>query len=96
MTCLLPIPTPVSTAGIPSDFKTPFVHLRFIVISLPGGTRLVDAVTTPLLLKTVMTGKLQPNQLITHHFALDDILKAYDTFGNAGREHALKVILKNQ
>ena len=59
-------------------------------------TRLVDAVTTPLLLKTVLAGKLQPNQLITHHFALDDILKAYDTFGNAGREHALKVILTNE
>ena len=56
-------------------------------------TRLVDAVTTPLLLKTVMAGRLQPKQLITHHFALNDILKAYDTFGNAGREHALKVIL---
>jgi alcohol dehydrogenase len=58
-------------------------------------TRLVDAVTTPLLLKTVMAGRLQPKQLITHHFALADILKAYDTFGNAGREHALKVILTN-
>jgi len=58
-------------------------------------TRLVDAVTTPLLLKTVMAGKLKPKQLVTHHFALDDILKAYDTFGNAGRERALKVILTN-
>jgi hypothetical protein len=59
-------------------------------------TRLVDAVTTPLLLKTVMAGKLKPKQLVTHHFTLDDILKAYDTFGNAGRERALKVILTNQ
>jgi alcohol dehydrogenase len=59
-------------------------------------TRLVDTITTPLLLKTVMAGKLQPKQLITHHFALADILKAYDTFGNAGKEHALKVILKNE
>jgi alcohol dehydrogenase len=42
-----------------------------------------------------MAGKLLPKQLITHHFALDDILKAYDTFGNAGRERALKVILTN-
>ena len=58
-------------------------------------TRLVDAVTTPLLLKTVMAGKLQPQQLITHHFALNDILKAYETFGNAGREYSLKVILTN-
>jgi alcohol dehydrogenase len=59
-------------------------------------TRLVDAVTTLLLLKTVMAGKLQPKQLITHHFTLTDIIKAYDTFGNAGREHALKVILTNK
>jgi len=59
-------------------------------------TRLVDAVSTPLLLKTVMAGKLKPTQLVTHHFALDDILKAYDTFGNAGQERALKVILTNE
>lgn len=58
-------------------------------------TRLVDTVTTPLLLRTVLSGKLHPKQLITHHFALTDILKAYETFGNAGREQALKVILNN-
>ena len=58
-------------------------------------TRLVDAVTTPLLLKTVIAGKLKPKQLITHTFTLDEILKAYDTFGNASRERALKVILIN-
>jgi len=56
-------------------------------------TRLVDAVTTPLLLRSVIAGKLKPNQLITHHFAFDEVIKAYDTFGNGGREHALKVIL---
>ncbi len=59
-------------------------------------TRLVDAVTTPLLLRTVMAGRLKPKQLVTHHFTLDDIIKAYDTFGNAGRKHALKVILTNK
>ncbi len=59
-------------------------------------TWLVDAVTTPLLLKTVMAGRLKPKQLITHHFTLTDILKAYDTFGNAGQEHALKVILTSE
>jgi alcohol dehydrogenase len=58
-------------------------------------TRLVDAVTTSLLMKTVMAGRLKPKQLITHRFALDDIIKAYDVFGNAGRERALKVILTN-
>ena len=59
-------------------------------------TRLVDTVTTPMLLKVVGSGKLQPGKLVTHRFALDDVMKAYDTFGNAAKEGALKVILKNQ
>ena len=58
-------------------------------------TRLVDTVTTPMLLKTVMSGKVQPKQLITHHFALKDGLQAYTTFGNASKERALKVIMTN-
>jgi alcohol dehydrogenase len=58
-------------------------------------TRLVDAVTTPMLLKVVQSGKIQPKQLITHHFSLDDILSAYQVFGNAAKEKALKVILTN-
>ncbi|MCY1437750.1 alcohol dehydrogenase [compost metagenome] len=56
-------------------------------------TRLVDAVTTPMLLKSVEAGKLQPEQLITHHFALADILEAYDTFGKAAENKALKMII---
>ncbi|HUK33878.1 MAG TPA: zinc-dependent alcohol dehydrogenase family protein [Vicinamibacterales bacterium] len=58
-------------------------------------TRLVDTAATPMLLKTVESGKLQPAALATHRFALGDVMKAYETFGNASREHALKVILKN-
>ena len=34
-------------------------------------TGLVDTVTTPLLLKTVLAGKLPLDQLVTHHFMLD-------------------------
>jgi len=56
-------------------------------------TRLVDTVTTPMLLKVVRSGKLQPAQLVTHRFAMTDIMKAYDTFGNAEKEGALKVVL---
>src|ERR1700722_2016017 len=36
-------------------------------------TRLVDTVTTPLLLKTVQGKKLDPNKLISHHFKLSDV-----------------------
>jgi len=59
-------------------------------------TRLVDTVTTPMLLKTVLSDKVQPSKLITHHFALHDIISAYETFGNAAREKTLKVILTNE
>lgn len=58
-------------------------------------TRLVDTVTTPMLLKVVQSGKLQPAKLVTHRFALDEVMNAYDTFGNAAKEGALKVILRN-
>jgi alcohol dehydrogenase len=58
-------------------------------------TRLVDTVTTPMLLKNVVSGRLEPGQLITHEFKLAEVMKAYDTFGNAAREKALKVLLRN-
>ena len=58
-------------------------------------TRLVDTATTPMLLKVVQSGKLQPQKLVTHRFALQDAMKAYDTFANAAAEGALKVILTN-
>ncbi|MEA2697028.1 MAG: alcohol dehydrogenase [Myxococcales bacterium] len=58
-------------------------------------TRLVDTVTIPTMMKTVIAGKVQPRQLITHRFTLRDTLKAYDTFGNAMRERALKVMILN-
>jgi alcohol dehydrogenase len=59
-------------------------------------TRLVDTVTLPMLLKIVLSGKLQPSKLATHRFALNDIQKAYEIFGNAAKESALKVILTNK
>lgn len=54
---------------------------------------LVNTNTTPMLLKTVVSGRVDPSRLITHRFALDDITKAYDVFGNAAEEKAMKVIL---
>jgi alcohol dehydrogenase len=59
-------------------------------------TRLVDTVSTPMLLKTVMSGKIQPEKLITHHFEMKELVKAYETFGSAMKERALKVIITNR
>ena len=57
-------------------------------------TRLVDTAATPMLLKTVQSGKIDPKRLITHRFKLDKILEAYDTFGKAATTKALKVIVE--
>jgi alcohol dehydrogenase len=57
-------------------------------------TRLVDTVTTPMLLKTVQSRKIDPKLLITHHFKLDRIQDAYETFGHAASTQALKVIIE--
>jgi alcohol dehydrogenase len=56
-------------------------------------TRLVDTTSTPMLMKAVTAGALEPRKLITHRFRLCEMLKAYDIFGHAEREGALKVVL---
>ena len=57
-------------------------------------TRLVDTVSTPMLLKSLGSKKIDPKLLITHRFKLDRILDAYETFGNAAKTKALKVIIE--
>ena len=57
-------------------------------------TRLVDTATIPMLFKTVSSRKIDPKLLITHRFKLDQILDAYETFGNAAKTKALKVIIE--
>ena len=42
-----------------------------------------------------MAGKLDPKQLVTHRFPLNDLISAYETFSNAAKERALKVIISN-
>jgi alcohol dehydrogenase len=56
-------------------------------------TRLVDTVSTPMLLKTVEAKRIDPSVLVTHSFTLDNILDAYDTFARAGETGALKVLI---
>ena len=55
---------------------------------------LVSTSTTPMLLKLVAQQKLAAERFATHHFALDEIMEAYDTFGRAADTKALKVVLR--
>lgn len=57
-------------------------------------TRLVDTASTPMLLKVLKAKRIDPTRLITHRFKLADILEAYETFGNAAKTKALKVIIE--
>jgi alcohol dehydrogenase len=56
-------------------------------------TRLVDTVSTPMLLNVVRSKKIDPLLMITHRFTLDGILDAYETFAHAADTKALKVII---
>lgn len=57
-------------------------------------TRLVDTVSTPMLLSTVNAHRIDPKLLITHRFKFDQIIEAYETFGNAAQSRALKVLIE--
>jgi alcohol dehydrogenase len=80
----------IGVHGVKADLHLERLWSHNITIT----TRLVDTVTTPMLLKTVQSEKVDPTRLITHRFKLDEILQAYETFGHAAETHALKVLIK--
>ncbi len=57
-------------------------------------TRLVDTVSTPMLLNILRSHKFDPRLLITHRFKLAQILEAYETFAHAAKTQALKVLIE--
>jgi alcohol dehydrogenase len=57
-------------------------------------TQLVNAGTTPMLLKMVQSGRMDAKKLVSHRFKLSQIINAYDTFKNAAKERALKMVIK--
>ncbi|MFT4468733.1 zinc-dependent alcohol dehydrogenase family protein [Arthrobacter sulfonylureivorans] len=54
---------------------------------------LVNANTTPMLLKLVAQHRIPAEKFATHHFQLTEIVDAYDTFSRAAETKALKVVL---
>ncbi|MGZ9733747.1 zinc-dependent alcohol dehydrogenase family protein [Flavobacterium sp. GNP002] len=80
----------IGVHGKPVELQIQDLWIQNITITMG----LVNTNTTPMLLKTVSSGKLEPSKLITHHFKLSEILKAYEVFGNAAKEKAMKVIIE--
>ncbi|RAR60392.1 MULTISPECIES: zinc-dependent alcohol dehydrogenase family protein [Halomonadaceae] len=56
-------------------------------------TGLVNTDTIPVLMRVVESGGVEPAGLVTHRFKLDEIEKAYDIFGEAAKEQAIKMLL---
>ncbi len=54
---------------------------------------LVNANTTPMLLKLVAQKKVPAEKFATHHFTFDQFIEAYDTFSRAAETKALKVVI---
>jgi len=80
----------VGVHGAPVDLHLEMLWHHNVTLT----TRLVDTVTTPMLLKMIAAGRLDPGKLVTHRFALTHVMRAYDTFSNAASECALNVILR--
>jgi alcohol dehydrogenase len=79
----------IGVHGIKADLHLERLWSQNITIT----TRLVDTVTTPMLLKAVVAHKLAPARLVTHRFKLSEIDRAYDTFARAAETHALKMLI---
>jgi alcohol dehydrogenase len=56
-------------------------------------TGLVDTYSTPKLLDMLVAGQFDTGHMVTHRFALDEIMEAYDVFSRPAQTGALKVVL---
>jgi alcohol dehydrogenase len=56
-------------------------------------TGLVDAYSTPTVLRLLASHHIDAGRFITHRFALDEFAKAYDVFARPADTGALKVVL---
>lgn len=81
----------VGVHGTSVDLQLQDLWIKNITLT----TGLVNTNTTPMLMKTLESGKLRPAELITHRFPFNDFLQAYEVFENASKEKALKVIVDN-
>jgi alcohol dehydrogenase len=79
----------IGVHGKPADLHLETLWDRNIAIT----TRLVDTATIPMLFKTVAAKTIDPALLISHRFTLAEGEVAYETFGDAAKSKALKVII---
>jgi alcohol dehydrogenase len=79
----------IGVHGTPAMLHLEDLWIRNVTIT----TGLVDASSTPTLLRLMASGQLDAGRLVTHHFELAQIEHAYEVFGDAANTGALKVML---
>ena len=79
----------IGVHGEPATLHLEEQWIRNITVT----TGLVDAYSTPTLLRLLTSHQIDAGRFVTHHFALDDFAEAYDVFARAGDTGALKVVL---
>jgi alcohol dehydrogenase len=79
----------IGVHGEPATLHLEEQWIRNITIT----TGLVDAYSTPTLLRLLTSHNIDAARFITHRFALDEFDEAYDVFGRAAETGALKVVL---
>ena len=80
----------VGVHGHPATLHLEKLWIKDVTIT----TGLVDSYTIPRLLNLIRGGRLDPTVFVTHRFALEDAVTAYDVFAAAATTGALKVTLK--
>jgi alcohol dehydrogenase len=79
----------IGVHGEPATLHLEELWIKNITIT----TGLVDAYSTPTLLRLLATHQIDAGRFITHHFTLDEFDKAYDVFARPADTGALKVVL---
>ena len=79
----------IGVHGEPATLHLEELWIKNVTIT----TGLVDTYSTPTLLKLATSNQVDAGRFITHHFALDEFMEAYDVFARAADTGALKVVL---
>jgi alcohol dehydrogenase len=79
----------IGVHGAPATLHLESLWIRDVTIT----TGLVDTFSTPTLLRLLSGGQIDAGRFVTHHFALDQMVEAYDVFGRAAETGALKVAI---
>ena len=82
----------VGVHGKPATLHLEDLWIKNVTIT----TGLVDTYSTPTLLRLVAAGQVDSARFITHRFALDQFVDAYDVFSRAGETGSLKVVLSRE